>query len=88
MKIVFKARISKMGNTRLIWIPKKYHEELQEFGKQYVRVLIKQDHNIITIISTISKKGDDRIVRIPLSMYDDIKIFGSNRSSIIIKNIN
>lgn len=88
MEIIFKAKISKMGDVRLIWIPKKFHKKINKSDKQYVRVLIKQDHNIRTIISTISKKGDDRIVRIPLFEYKNIKIFGSNESFVTIKNIN
>jgi ribosomal protein L19E len=40
----FVAEISKMGDNKVIWIPKRFQEEVdQKFGKKQVRITIDDD---------------------------------------------
>lgn len=43
-KFKFVTAISKMGDDRrMIWIPKKYHDEIQKFMGKQIRVVIDDE---------------------------------------------
>lgn len=41
-ELVFKSRISKMGDNRIIWIPLAFHEMIKEFEDDDIMVSIKK----------------------------------------------
>jgi antitoxin component of MazEF toxin-antitoxin module len=41
-ELTFKARISKMGNNKIIWIPMALHEMIKDFEKGDVMVSMKK----------------------------------------------
>jgi antitoxin component of MazEF toxin-antitoxin module len=41
-ELVFKSRISKMGNNRIIWIPLAFHEMIKEFEDEDIIVSVKK----------------------------------------------
>ena len=43
-KFKFVGEISKMGDNKIIWIPKRFHDEVEEkFGKKQIRITIDDD---------------------------------------------
>ena len=41
-ELTFKAKISKMGNNRVIWVPIALHEMIKDFEKEDVIISIKK----------------------------------------------
>ena len=41
MKITFNSKIAKKGEKLLIWIPKNKHDEIKDFEKNQLKILIK-----------------------------------------------
>jgi hypothetical protein len=41
-ELTFKAKISKMGNNRVIWVPRALHEMIKDFEKEDVMISIKK----------------------------------------------
>ena len=41
-ELTFKAKISKMGNNRVIWVPMALHEMIKDFDKEDVMISIKK----------------------------------------------
>lgn len=44
-ELTFKAKISKMGNNRVIWVPMALHEMIKDFEKEDVMISIKKVEN-------------------------------------------
>jgi antitoxin component of MazEF toxin-antitoxin module len=44
-ELTFKAKISKMGDNKIIWIPAALHQMLKDFEKDDVMVSIKKVAN-------------------------------------------
>ena len=42
-KFKFVGRISKMGENRVIWIPKEYHEKISVLEDKQVRIVIDDE---------------------------------------------
>jgi antitoxin component of MazEF toxin-antitoxin module len=48
--IKFPARISKMGDNKIIWIPKIMHDMIEEFEDERVTVTITRRNTTTTIV--------------------------------------
>ena len=48
--IKFPARISKMGDNKIIWIPKIMHDMIEEFEDERVTVTITKRNTTTTIV--------------------------------------
>ena len=42
-KFKFVGKISKMGDNRVVWIPKQYHEKIMDLENKQVRVMIDDE---------------------------------------------
>jgi antitoxin component of MazEF toxin-antitoxin module len=42
-KFKFVGKISKMGENRVVWIPKQYHEKIMDLEDKQVRVMIDDE---------------------------------------------
>ena len=48
--IVFSAKISKMGDNRVIWIPKSFSEMIKSFEDERVLVKIMSTNTKVTMV--------------------------------------
>ena len=42
-KFKFVGKISKMGNNKVIWIPKEFHDQITDLEGKQIRIIIDDD---------------------------------------------
>jgi hypothetical protein len=48
----FVGKISKIGDNRVVWIPKQYHEKIMDLEDKQVRVMIEDEISTLPIYLT------------------------------------